>query len=330
MQAHYESCEEAQIEAKIARIESNTYYAVPLKEPSRIVRSTLRGKFKKDFRLKKDKLYTTDICVVGDQVEVLMNEDGTGVIHSISPRKNHLSRKAPKIKGASYRGERLEQVIAANLDALYVVMSFQRPEFNNKILDRFLVVGESAQIEVAIIMNKFDLVTEEDEDWIDFYEDLGYSVFCTCAKTGAGVNALKESFRGKTSLMWGQSGVGKSSLLNNMFPGLLLSTNDISEWSNRGKHTTVSVQMFDIDENSFIVDTPGVREIDPYGIRKEDLSHYFVEFVDYINDCKYSGCTHNHEPGCAIVEAVENGEISEFRYDSYLRMLDTTEDDMFF
>jgi ribosome biogenesis GTPase len=159
---------------------------------------------------------------------------------------------------------------------------------------------------------------------------LDYEVFCTSAKSGEGVQELKDSFHGKTSLFWGASGVGKSSLLNTMFPGLLLSTNDISEWSNKGKHTTVSVQTFELDPDSFIIDTPGVREIDPYGIRKEDLSHYFVEFVPYIQQCRFNGCTHNHEPGCAVVQAVEDELISEFRYDSYLRMLNTTEDDLFF
>lgn len=323
-------CVEDLIEGKVKRIESNTYYVAPVIDPSRTIRTTLRGKFKKDFRLKKDKLYTTDICVVGDHVNMQFNEDGTGVIQTIHPRKNQLSRKAPRIKGASYRGERLEQVIAANLDMLYVVMSFTQPEFNNKILDRFLVAGESAGIGTAIVMNKIDLCSEDDADWIDFYRDLGYAVYCTCAKSGAGIPELKDSFQGKTSLFWGASGVGKSSLLNNLFPGLLLSTNEISEWSNKGKHTTVSVQMFEVNDESFIIDTPGVREIDPYGLREEDLCHYFVEFVPYINQCKFSGCTHNHEPGCAVVQAVEDGLISEVRYDSYLRILNTTEDDLNF
>lgn len=318
------------IRGKVVRIESNTYYIAPAPDPSRIVRASLRGKFKKDFRLKKEKLYNTDICVVGDLVDFNMNDDGTGVIQSILPRNNYLSRKAPRIKGASYRGERLEQVIAANLDMLYVVMSFNRPEFNNKLLDRFLVAGESSGIETAIIMNKTDIASEDDAFWIDFYRELGYEVFCTSAKSGKGVSELKAAFRAKTSLLWGASGVGKSSLLNAMFPELLLTTGEISEGSNKGKHTTVSVKTFEIDPESFIIDTPGVREIDPYGIRQEDLSHYFREFAEYRELCKFSGCTHNHEPGCAVCQAVEDDAISPFRYDSYLRMLETTEDDLFF
>ncbi len=318
------------IKSKVFRIESNMYYAMPFDNPSRVIRSTLRGRFKNDFKIKRDKLYVTDICVVGDLVDILMNEDGTGVIQKVYYRENHLSRKAPRVKGVSFRGERMEQVIASNLDRLYVITSFNRPEFNNKVLDRFLVAGESSRIEVFIVMNKIDIAEEHDLEWIEFYKRLGYTVIPTSIKTGIGIDDLKESLQGKTGLFWGQSGVGKSSLLNKLFPSLSITTGDVSGSTNKGTHTTASVWMFDVGDDTYIVDTPGVREIDPYGITKQDLSHYMREFVPLLNQCKFNGCTHYHEPGCVIYDAVENETISELRYDSYLRMLETIEEGMLY
>ncbi len=260
-----------------------------------------------------------------------MNADGTGIIHTIKPRYNYLSRKAPKIKGASYRGERLEQVIAANIDNFFIISSVTRPEFNNKVIDRFLVIGESSNLKLNIVINKIDL--DEDnyiQNWAELYKDIGYNVVLTSVKNDIGINELKQLSKNKKNVFWGHSGVGKSSLLNKMYPNLQLQTGVISNYTNKGTHTTVTSVMLKIDEHTFLIDTPGIREIEPFGIKNEDLGHYFKEFANFINDCKFNTCTHNHEPGCAIIKAVENEKISIERYESYLKLLETIEEDILF
>jgi ribosome biogenesis GTPase len=292
---------------------------------------SLRGKFKKEYELKKNKLYFTDFAAVGDNVEIEINKDGSGVINTIYERKNHISRKAPKIRGASYRGERLEQVIAANIDKVIIITSIHEPEFNNRTLDRFLVIAESSKLNVTIVINKTDLDEKGEIDkWKNLYERIGYTVLPTSAETNSGIEELKKIISGKKNLFWGQSGVGKSSILNRMFPQLNLKIGDISSYTSKGTHTTVTSNLIKVADYTFIIDTPGIREIDPYGIQKIDLGHYFIEFSDYINECKFNTCTHCHEPGCAVIDAVSKKLIFEERYDSYLRMLNTIEDDLNF
>jgi len=281
--------------------------------------------------MKKDKLYLIDIASVGDYVDYDLNDDGTGSIYSIEKRDNYISRKAPKIKGSSYRGERLEQIVASNIDNFFIITSIFSPEFNNKVIDRFLVVGESAKLNCFIVINKEDLDQENLlSDWEEIYSAIGYKVIRTSAKTNIGIDKLKKLLKGKKNILWGQSGVGKSSLLNNIYPGLNLKTKLISTFNEKGTHSTVTSTMFKVDKNTFVIDTPGVREIDPYGIRKEDLGHYFREFLPYIKNCKFNTCTHYHEPGCAVIRAVEEEEIFPERYDSYLKLLDTIEQDIIF
>jgi ribosome biogenesis GTPase len=292
---------------------------------------SLKGKFKKDFEMKKDKLFFTDFITVGDCVEYDLNKDGSGVITKIGERKNHISRKLPKVRGASYRGERLEQVVAANIDNVVIVTSVSSPNFNNRVLDRFLAAAESSHLNIIIVLNKIDLDQSAfANEWKELYEKIGYKFILTSAENNVGITLLKEEISGAKNLFWGHSGVGKSTLLNKMYPELDLRIGEVSQFSSKGTDTTVTSVMIKVEENTFIIDTPGIREIDPYGIRKSDLGHYFVEFVDYINTCKFNTCTHHHEPGCAVIEAVQNGKISGERYDSYLRILDTIEDDLNF
>uniref|UniRef100_A0A7V2ZKF1 Small ribosomal subunit biogenesis GTPase RsgA n=1 Tax=Ignavibacterium album TaxID=591197 RepID=A0A7V2ZKF1_9BACT len=314
----------------MSRVESKDYYVFELKSHAQI-RCVLRGKFKKDFSLKKDKLFQTDIAVVGDKVRFDFNDDGTGFIYEILPRENYLSRKAPRIRGASYRGERLEQIVAANLDQVFIVTSISEPEFNNRTVDRFLVACESSKLNVNIVINKIDLdENDSHKKWYQLYSSIGYNVLLTSTKTELGINNLKSILHNKKNLFWGQSGVGKSSILNKIYPHLNLKVGEISNYTSKGTHTTVTSSMFFVGDNTYLIDTPGVREIDPYGIKKEDLGHYFVEFSEFINECKFNTCTHKHEPGCAVVKAVKQGKISEERYDSYLRMLETVEEDINF
>ncbi len=260
-----------------------------------------------------------------------MNRDSSGVIEKILPRKNYISRKAPKIKGAGKRGERLEQVVAANIDNLVIVSSAQSPKFNNRLIDRLIVTGESSHLSVIIVINKIDLdESNEINIWSNLYEQIGYRVFSTSVKELIGLADLKKALHGTSSLIWGQSGVGKSSLINEMYPGINLKIGEISNFTSKGKHTTVTSIMKKIERDTFIIDTPGIREIDPYGIRKEDLGHYFIEFLAYQESCRFNTCTHYHEPGCAVISAVEEGKISGERYRSYLNILETVEDDMNF
>lgn len=321
---------EKSIKGRIVRIESKDYYVLSQKDE--VIRCYLRGKFQKEFELKKDKLFTLDIAAVGDFVDFKMNEDGTGVIEKVYERENNISRKAPKIKGASYRGERLEQIIAANVDNLFIVASIKQPSFNNRSIDRLIVTGESSHIKPYLIINKIDLDKHNTaEKWKEFYEEIGYKVFLTSIQqTNSVFDEMKKYLNQKVNLFWGHSGVGKSSILNTLYPHLNFKVKEISNYSNKGTHTTVTVRMEKVDENTFVIDTPGIREIDPYGIKKENLSHYFIEFLPYIHDCKFNTCTHHHEPGCAIIKAVEDGKIFPERYESYLNLLNSIEEDLHF
>jgi ribosome biogenesis GTPase len=260
-----------------------------------------------------------------------LNEDGTGVISYIHKRKNYISRKAPRIRGAGFRGERLEQIIAANIDKLFIVGSVYEPDFNNKVIDRFIVIGESSHINIIIIINKADLQVEnEAEEWIALYENLGYKLILSSIISGKGLEEIKGELNSNKNIFWGHSGVGKSSLLNSIFPGLNLEVGEISTFKDRGTHKTVTSILIKVAPATFVIDTPGVREIDPFGIKKEDLGHYFIEFLPFIENCRFNTCTHFHEPGCGIIDAVEKGYISELRYDSYLRILETIEQDIYY
>lgn len=318
------------IQGIICRAESKDYYFLSVND-NKIIRCSLKGKIKHDFRLKKDKQFVTDIVVVGDLVNIDLNQDGTGVIKNITPRKNYLSRKAPKVKGASYRGERLEQIIAANIDQLFIVTSISHPQFNNKVVDRFIVASESSSVKCNIIINKIDLDEKKTSlKWNACYKQIGYDVFLTSTLTQEGFESLHQALNGKKNLFWGHSGVGKSSLLNSLYPSLNLKVGLISSFNQKGKHTTVTNFMMKVENDTYIIDTPGIREIDPFGIKKQDVGHFFREFSEFIPECKFNTCTHNHEPGCAVVEAVRTGKVSEIRYDSYLRILDTIEEDINF
>ncbi len=214
---------------------------------------------------------------------------------------------------------------------MIIVSSAKNPHYNNKTIDRFLVAGESSNVNCVIVINKIDL--DKENDFIlfsDLYKKIGYCVIETSVKENIGIQELKSTLNNKVNLIWGQSGVGKSSLLNAMFPSLNLKVGNISEKKSKGKHTTVTSILKKLENETYIIDTPGVREIEPYGITKEDLGHYFIEFKNFINECKFNTCTHYHEPDCAIRKAVEDNLISVERYKSYLNILETIEDDMNF
>lgn len=316
------------IKGVVFKIESKDYYIYDSGEQ---IRCNLPGRFQKEFNLKKDKLYNLDIAVVGDEVEYDLNKDNTGTIAKVGKRKNYISRKAPRIKGAGQRGERLEQVIASNIDSVFIVSSTSNPSFNNRFVDRLIVSAESAGININIVINKTDLGIDDDVSYFkDVYTGLGYNVYLTSVFAGESVEKMRSGLEGKVNLFFGPSGVGKSSLLNALYPELNFRVGEVSASTSKGKHTTVTSVMTNVGENTFIIDTPGIREFDPYGLRKEDLGHYFREISEIAPDCKFNTCTHNHEPGCAVIAAVEEGKIAQERYVSYFNLLETIEEGLFF
>jgi ribosome biogenesis GTPase len=315
----------------VTRVESKDYYVLYHDgQGDKEIRCYLRGKLKLEAEWKKEKLLYTDLIVVGDYVEFELNEDGTGVIEKIPERKNYLSRKAPFIKGVSEKGKRFEQIIAANIDYTFCVVSIDKPKFNNRALDRMLVTAESCETTPIIVINKYDLVKKKKRDfWYELYTTLGYKVVRSSTVTGHGIDEIKELIKGKTSVFIGHSGVGKSSILNQLDSRINQKIGEVSEAWNKGRHTTVTAQLFKLDENTFVIDTPGVREIEPYGLTREDITHYFREIAIVARDCKFNSCTHTHEPECAVKEAVEDEIIPYERYESYLRLIETLDEEKF-
>ncbi len=312
----------------VSRIESKDYYV--LTDDNREIRCFLRGKLKLEAEWKKEKLLYTDLVVVGDIVEFDLNDDGTGIIEKIPERRNYLSRKAPFIKGVSEKGKRFEQIIAANIDYTFCVVSIDKPKFNNRVLDRMLVTAESCETTPLIIINKYDLMKKKKIDyWYELYKTLGYKVIRTSVITGQGIDEVKVTIQGKTSVFIGHSGVGKSSILNQLDPRINQKVGEVSDAWNKGRHTTVTARLFKLNESTFVIDTPGVREIEPYGLTREDITHYYKEISLVATKCKFNTCTHTHEPDCAVKKYVEEEIIPYERYESYLRLVESLDDERF-
>jgi ribosome biogenesis GTPase len=272
-----------------------------------VITAKLRG------RLKKEKM-ETDAAALGDRVTVRRTEDDKGVIESIEPRERVLSRRSPG------RSE-IEQVIVANPDQAIFVFACADPDPNFRFLDRFLVVAERENIPAIICANKIDLVVMRSaKAEFQLYDRLGYPVLYTSALTGKGVGKLRKVLRDKISVFAGPSGAGKSSLLNAIQPGLGLHTHEISQSTKRGQHTTVVPELLELKDGGFVADTPGLKAFGLWDIESEELDAYFPEMRDLVAQCEFSDCMHVHEPGCAIITAVEEGNIAPERYDSYLRM----------
>jgi ribosome biogenesis GTPase len=252
----------------------------------------------------------------GDRVVVSLMEDGARVIEERLPRSTALSRLKPRMK------REVEQVIVANAEQLVAVASLRSPRLNRRFLDRYLAVAEDAELRSIVVFNKIDLSTEE--EWRPHaaaYERAGYEVIPTCAIDGRGVETLVDRLEGAFSVFAGQSGAGKSSLLNAIEPGLGIRVREVSDATNKGKHTTSNVTVFRIRGNTLVADTPGFRELGLWRVHPDDLDQLFPEFADYIPRCKYTGCNHSPEPDCAVRAAVEAGELDAGRYESYLKLL---------
>jgi ribosome biogenesis GTPase len=272
---------------------------------------------KGNFRLKGIK--STNPVAVGDNVKLSIREDGTAYIVEILARKNYIVRKSSNLSKQSH-------ILAANLDLCCLIVTVNHPATSTTFIDRFLASAEAYRVPVIIVFNKTDLYNDEEKDELDYlvalYESISYRCIRTSATTGEGIDELKEAMRGKLSLLAGNSGVGKSSIVNAISPEIAAKVGEISRIHDTGMHTTTYTQMFEIMPGSYLVDTPGVKGFGSYDMDTEEIAHYFVEFFELSSECKYGNCTHTHEPGCAVLAALEEGRLAPSRYQSYLSMLE--------
>jgi ribosome biogenesis GTPase len=252
---------------------------------------------------------------VGDNVKLLEGERGNGwMITEIVPRSSQLARREPG-------GRAGERVVVANLDQVVVVFAAANPEPHPRMLDRFLVIAEANSLASRVVINKSELVPDSiTRARFADYEAAGYPVHFTSVRQGTGLPELHSALDGKTSALSGPSGVGKSSLMNSLYPGLNLRVGEISESVNKGRHTTVGAVMHPLPGGGYVADTPGLREVGVWGLNPVDLPDCFPEFRPFIHECRFGNCSHLSEPGCAVIAAVASGAVSAARYDSYSRL----------
>lgn len=294
---------------------TGSWYTVLAAESGESVRCRIRGVF----RLRGSR--TTNPVVVGDRVRVELGEkEGDNVITEIFPRTNYIIRRASNLSKESH-------IIAANIDTAYLVVTLDNPPTSTEFIDRFLVTAEAYRIPTVLLLNKMDLFSapafqEVIDPFCATYRDAGYEVMEISATTGMGIDALRERMRHRVSLFSGNSGVGKSTLINALEPGLNLRTGAISDYHHKGKHTTTFSEIFPLSGGGLLIDTPGIKGFGLVEIAPEELARYFPDLFRYASECQYYNCTHTHEPNCAVTEAVARGEIAESRYVSYLKMLE--------
>ncbi|MBI4577776.1 MAG: ribosome small subunit-dependent GTPase A [Planctomycetes bacterium] len=299
------------LEGVVTRVEG--MLSQVLVRDGRTIRCALRGVVK-DLRTR-----TANPVAVGDRVQVEAREDGTGVIGGIHSRRTKLSRPS------AHRGH--EQVLVANVDRLLVVTSHARPGFQPRLVDRFLIAAAKGGLEALLCVNKLDLPAPEGlEEVLEVYRRLGHRVLRTSAATGEGLDGFAEALRGVTTVLAGPSGAGKSSLLNRLQPGLALSTAEVSEATGKGRHTTTAVSLLPLVGGGFVVDSPGIRELGLWRVEPTEVASLFGELAVHVARCRFSnGCSHRQEPGCAVREAVEAGEVSPVRYASYCAIYEEAE-----
>lgn len=274
--------------------------------------------------MKLDDITSTNPIAVGDtiEMEIEAEESSTAIIDEIYDRHNYINRQSPRHKHQHH-------IVAANLDQSLLVATLKEPKTSQGFIDRFLVASEMYHVPALIIFNKSDLYKKKEldkyEQWKDMYEAVGYTVLLISAVNNEGITDVVKLLNNKTTLISGHSGVGKSSLLNAIFPDIKLKTQDVSGWSGKGQHTTTFAEMYDLPQGGRIIDTPGMREFGLVDIEKQEVSHYFPEMRDRLNNCQFNNCLHYNEPGCAIKAAVNDGEIHEDRYISYLGIMESIE-----
>ena len=289
-------------------------------------------KIKGNFRLKG--IRSTNPVAVGDRVEIVPNQEGTAFITAIGERRNYIIRKSPNLSKQSH-------IIAANVDQAMLVVTVNRPQTSTTFIDRFLASAEAYRVPVVLVFNKTDILDDDERRYQDMmialYENIGYECRAVSAATGSGIDALRELLAGKVTVLSGNSGVGKSTLINSILPGANLRTSEISDAHNTGMHTTTFSEMLPLPAaggdmasgGGYIIDTPGIKGFGTFDMEPEELTGYFRDIFHFSKDCRFNNCTHRHEPGCAVLRALEEHYIAASRYQSYLSMLDDKDENKY-
>ena len=283
--------------------------------------SVVESKIKGNFRLRG--IRSTNPVAVGDRVEIVRNAEGTAFITQIEDRRNYIVRKSQNLSKQSH-------IIAANVDQAFLMVTVSHPQTSTTFIDRFLASAEAYSVPVVLVFNKTDLLTPEERHYqqmmVTLYETVGYVCREVSAVQGDGIDALRELLSDRVTVLSGNSGVGKSTLINALVPGVNLRTAEISDAHDAGIHTTTFSEMIELLAGGYLIDTPGIKGFGTFDMEPEEISSYFKEIFQTSQHCRFSNCTHTHEPGCAVIEAVENHYIAASRYQSYLSMLEDKDD----
>ena len=284
----------------------------------------VESKIKGNFRLKG--IRSTNPVAVGDRVEIIRNQEGTAFISAIEDRRNYIIRKSQNLSKQSH-------IIAANVDQAFLIVTVNYPQTSTTFIDRFLASAEAYSVPVVLVFNKTDLLSEEERHYQDMmmtlYETVGYQCVAISAEKGDGVDTLLPLLHDKITLLSGNSGVGKSTLINRILPGVNLRTAEISDSHNTGMHTTTFSEMLLLPDGGYIIDTPGIKGFGTFNMEPEEISGFFKEIFRFSKDCRFNNCTHTHEPGCAVIKAVEDHYIAASRYQSYLSMLNDKDENKY-
>ena len=296
---------------------TGSWYTVKTDDGGQLIDCKIKG----NFRLKG--IRSTNPVAVGDHVTLVPNNEGTAFITEIADRRNYIIRKASNLSKQSH-------IIAANVDQAMLVVTVNYPQTSTTFIDRFLASAEAYRIPVVLIFNKVDILDDDELRYLDMminlYETVGYECRSISAERGDGVETVMQLLKGKVTVLSGNSGVGKSTLINRLLPDANLRTAEISDAHNTGMHTTTFSEMLPLPSGGYIIDTPGIKGFGTFNIEPEELSGYFKEIFRFSRDCRFSNCTHTHEPGCAVLKAVEDHYIAASRYQSYLSMLEDKEE----